>query len=188
MPFRESPTQRTCGYEGAPPTRVVLTDQISSSTWPFSLKSQSNKVQRVWVTTRSFELQVCHCEKWFQKLNKKEKHSGLLNNITQDTNVTKLEDTMHSDNRMNQSLFLRAKNSPHNAEGLSTIRWSDISRCFESANAFVCAPRAKTASHIGREIGRGLAPPPAGLKMMSGALPCVTERSGAGVSKLGRLG
>ena len=62
-------------------------------------------------------------------------------NITKDTNVTELEDTMHSDNRMNQSFFLRAKNSPHNAEGLSTIRWSDISRCFESANAFVCSSR-----------------------------------------------
>jgi predicted porin len=62
-------------------------------------------------------------------------------NITKDTNVTELEDTMHSDNRMNQSFFLRAKNSPHNAEGLSTIRWSDISRCFESANAFVCSTR-----------------------------------------------
>ena len=52
-------------------------------------------------------------------------------NITKDTNVTELEDTMHSDDRMNQGFFLRAKNSPQNAEGLSTIRWSDISRCYE---------------------------------------------------------
>ncbi len=62
-------------------------------------------------------------------------------NITKDTNVTELEDTMHSDNRMNQSFFLRATTSPHNAEGLSTLRWSDISRCFESSNAFVCSTR-----------------------------------------------
>ena len=62
-------------------------------------------------------------------------------NITKDTNVTELEDTMHSDDRMNQSFFLRAKNSPHNAEGLSTLRWSDISRCFESSNAFICSTR-----------------------------------------------
>jgi hypothetical protein len=55
--------------------------------------------------------------------------------------VTDLEDTMHSDNRMNQSFFLRAKASPNNAEGLSTIRWSDISRCFESSNAFICSTR-----------------------------------------------
>src|SRR5262249_32681781 len=62
-------------------------------------------------------------------------------NITKDTNVTELEDTMHSDDRMMQSFLLRAKNSPHSAEGLSTIRWSDISRCFESANAFICSTR-----------------------------------------------
>jgi predicted porin len=62
-------------------------------------------------------------------------------NITKDTNVTDLEDTMHSDDRMNQSFFLRAKASPKNAEGLSTFRWSDISRCFESSNAFVCSTR-----------------------------------------------
>jgi len=62
-------------------------------------------------------------------------------NITKDTNVTELEDTMHSDDRMNQGFRLRATNSPQNAEGLSTIRWSDISRCFESANAFVCSTR-----------------------------------------------
>jgi len=42
-------------------------------------------------------------------------------NITKDTNVTELEDTMHSDDRMNQGFQLRAKNSPQNAEGLSTI-------------------------------------------------------------------
>src|SRR5262245_16087170 len=62
-------------------------------------------------------------------------------NITKDTNVTDLEDTMHSDDRMNQSFFLRAKASPKNAEGLSTFRWSDISRCFESSNAFICSTR-----------------------------------------------
>src|SRR5262252_2480846 len=37
-------------------------------------------------------------------------------NITKDTNVTELEDTMHSDNRMNRSFLLRAKGSPDNAE------------------------------------------------------------------------
>jgi predicted porin len=68
-------------------------------------------------------------------------------NITKDTNVTDLEDTMHSDNRMNQSFFLRAKASPNNAEGLSTIRWSDISRCFESSNAFICSTRKEGAAY-----------------------------------------
>jgi predicted porin len=68
-------------------------------------------------------------------------------NITKDTNVTDLEDTMHSDDRMNQSFFLRAKASPKNAEGLSTIRWSDISRCFESSNAFICSTRKEGAAY-----------------------------------------
>jgi predicted porin len=61
-------------------------------------------------------------------------------NITKDTNVTELEDTMHSDNRMNMSFLLRPKGFD-GAEGLSKIRWSDISRCYESANAFVCSTR-----------------------------------------------
>jgi predicted porin len=68
-------------------------------------------------------------------------------NITKDTNVTDLEDTMHSDDRMNQSFFLRAKTSPKNAEGLSTFRWSDISRCFESSNAFVCSTRKEGVAY-----------------------------------------
>jgi predicted porin len=68
-------------------------------------------------------------------------------NITKDTNVTELEDTMHSDNRMNQGFFLRAKASPKNAEGLSTFRWSDISRCFESSNAFICSTRKNGAAY-----------------------------------------
>ena len=73
-------------------------------------------------------------------------------NITKDTNVTELEDTMHSDDRMNQGFFLRAKNSPQNAEGLSTIRWSDISRCYESANAFVCSTRKNGAAYWSPEL------------------------------------
>jgi len=68
-------------------------------------------------------------------------------NITKDTNVTDLEDTMHSDDRMNQSFFLRAKTSPKNAEGLSTLRWSDISRCCESSNAFVCSTRKEGVAY-----------------------------------------
>ncbi len=34
-------------------------------------------------------------------------------NITKDTNVTELEDTMHSDDRMNQGFFLRPKGLQH---------------------------------------------------------------------------
>jgi predicted porin len=68
-------------------------------------------------------------------------------NITKDTNVTELEDTMHSDNRMVQGFFLRAKNSPANAEGLATVKWQDISRCYDSGNAFVCSTRKNGAAY-----------------------------------------
>jgi predicted porin len=67
-------------------------------------------------------------------------------NITKDTNVSELEDTMHSDNRVMQSFFLRSTGFD-NAEGLSgsfggqKLRWSDISRCYSSSNAFVCSTR-----------------------------------------------
>jgi predicted porin len=60
--------------------------------------------------------------------------------ITQDTNVSDLQDTMTSDNRMNRSFFLRPRGF-NNAEGLSTLKWSDISRCYDSANAFMCFGR-----------------------------------------------
>jgi predicted porin len=61
-------------------------------------------------------------------------------NITKDTNVTELEDTMHSDNRMMQGFFLRSKGFD-NAEGLSKLKWQNISSCYDSANAFVCGTR-----------------------------------------------
>ena len=61
-------------------------------------------------------------------------------NITKDTNVTELEDTMHSDNRMMQGFFLRSKGFD-NAEGLSKLKWQNISSCYDSNNAFVCGTR-----------------------------------------------
>jgi Gram-negative porin len=61
-------------------------------------------------------------------------------NITKDTNVTELEDDMHGDNRMNQSFFLRPKGFNTEAD-LSNLRWSDISRCYDSSNQFVCSSR-----------------------------------------------
>jgi predicted porin len=61
-------------------------------------------------------------------------------NITKDTNVTEIEDTMHSDNRMNQGFFLRPKGANTEA-GLSRLKWQDISRCYGSSNAFVCSTR-----------------------------------------------
>ena len=41
---------------------------------------------------------------------------------------------MHGDDRMMQNFFLRPKGF-NNAEGLSTLRWSSISRCYSSSNA-----------------------------------------------------
>jgi predicted porin len=61
-------------------------------------------------------------------------------NITKDTNVTELEDTMHSDNRMMQGFFLRSKGYD-SAEGLSKLKWQNISSCYDSSNAFVCSTR-----------------------------------------------
>ncbi len=72
-------------------------------------------------------------------------------NITKDTNVTDLEDTMHSDNRMMQGFFLRPQGFD-NAEGLlgsapnaatakTTLKWQNISMCYDSTNAFVCSTR-----------------------------------------------
>ena len=61
-------------------------------------------------------------------------------NVTKDTNVTELEDTMHSDNRMSQGFFLRPKGG-NTEKDLSTLKWSDISRCYGSSNAFVCSTR-----------------------------------------------
>jgi hypothetical protein len=62
--------------------------------------------------------------------------------ITKDTNVfsPNLIDTTSSDNRMNQSFRLRPKGF-NNAEGLSRLTWSNISRCYSSSEAFNCSTR-----------------------------------------------
>jgi predicted porin len=67
-------------------------------------------------------------------------------NITKDTNVTELEDTMHGDNRMMMNFFLRPSGYD-NAEGLSKLRWQSISRCYSSSNAFVCSTRRNGAAY-----------------------------------------
>ena len=51
-----------------------------------------------------------------------------------------LSDTMVSDDRMNQSFFLRPKGF-NNAKGLSKLRWSDIARCYSGADDFNCSTR-----------------------------------------------
>ena len=72
-------------------------------------------------------------------------------NITKDTNVTELEDTTHSDNRMMQGFFLRSKGFD-NAEGLSKLKWQNISSCYDSANAFVCGTRKNGVAYCSPEL------------------------------------
>lgn len=92
-----------------------------------------------------------------------------ISNITKDTNVTELEDTMHSDNRMNQAFFLRPKGS--NTE-------AGLSNCYDSSNAFVCSTRKNGVAYWSPS---GTASPPhgAGSKTTCGAAPSATRKSGA---------
>ena len=53
---------------------------------------------------------------------------------------------MHSDNRMMQGFFLRSKGYD-SAEGLSKLKWQNISACYNSANAFVCGTRKNGAAY-----------------------------------------
>ena len=76
-------------------------------------------------------------------------------NITKDTNVTELEDTMHSDNRMMQGFFLRSKGYD-SAEGLSKLKWQNISSCYDLPTPSSVAP-ARTAALIGHPTLRGSA-------------------------------
>ena len=92
-------------------------------------------------------------------------------NITKDTNVTELEDTMHSDNRMMQGFFLRSKGFD-NAEGLSKLKWQNISSCYDFEQCFrlryAQERRCLLVTHLGglqlldrlfrgRRMGRGSA-------------------------------
>jgi predicted porin len=62
--------------------------------------------------------------------------------ITKDTNifVPNLLDTTSSDHRMNQNFRLRPEGSKGVAD-LSTLTWSNISRCYSSGEAFNCSTR-----------------------------------------------
>jgi hypothetical protein len=63
----------------------------------------------------------------------------------------KHEDTLHSDNRMMQGFFLRSKGFD-NAEGLSKLKWQNISSCYDSANAFVCGTRKNGVAYWSPEL------------------------------------
>src|SRR5262249_19028122 len=70
--------------------------------------------------------------------------SEAKDDITKDNVVIKgLDQTMHADFYMNWSFFLRPKGSQfQNAEGLASVRYLDIGRCYSTANsAFDCSTR-----------------------------------------------
>ena len=70
--------------------------------------------------------------------------SEAKDDITKDNVVIKgLDQTMHADFYMNWSFFLRPKGGQFaNAEGLSSVRYRDIGRCYSTANsAFDCSTR-----------------------------------------------
>jgi predicted porin len=77
-------------------------------------------------------------------------NSTPTDNIVKDTNVTKLEDTYFGDIDMNRSFFLRPKGF-NNAEGLSTIRWSDIARAYSNTDAFDVSTRRNGVTYLSPE-------------------------------------
>ena len=74
-------------------------------------------------------------------------------NIVKDTNVTKLEDTYFGDIDMNRSFLLRPKGF-NNAQGLSTIRWSDIARAYSNTDAFDVSTRRNGVTYLSPEWWR----------------------------------
>jgi len=61
--------------------------------------------------------------------------------ITKDTDVTDLEDTMTSDNHMNRGFFLRPKGFNTEVGGAGQLKWQAISQCYSTSSAFDCSTR-----------------------------------------------
>ena len=61
--------------------------------------------------------------------------------ITKDTDVTDLEDTMTSDNHMNRGFFLRPKGFNTEVGGAGQLKWQAISECYSTTSAFDCSTR-----------------------------------------------
>jgi hypothetical protein len=61
-----------------------------------------------------------------------------------------LSDTMTADFRMNSNFRLRPTGF-NNAEGLSTLTWSNISRCYSSSDSFNCSTRRNGVSYVSPE-------------------------------------
>ena len=88
--------------------------------------------------------------------------------ITKDTDVTELEDTMTSDNHMNRGFFLRKGFNREVGSGAGTVpagipgqlKWQAISQCYGSTSAFDCSTRRNgvaywSPSFLGSKDGKG---------------------------------
>ncbi|HZP08436.1 hypothetical protein, partial [Methyloceanibacter sp.] len=80
--------------------------------------------------------------------------------VTKDTDVTELEDTMTSDNHMNRGFFLRPKGFNTEVGGAGQLKWQAISQCYSSTSAFDCSTRRNAVTYwspsfFGSEDGKG---------------------------------
>ncbi len=86
---------------------------------------------------------------------------GLTNtpkdDITKDTDVTDLQDTMTSDNHMNRGFFLRPKGFDTEVGGAGQLKWQAISQCYSTSSAFDCSTRRNGVAYGRPELG-GLHP------------------------------
>src|SRR6266508_3156129 len=67
--------------------------------------------------------------------------------VTKDTDVTVLEDTMTSDNHMNRGFFLRPKGFNTEVGAAGQLKWQQISQCYTSTSAFDCSTRRNGVSY-----------------------------------------
>jgi predicted porin len=67
--------------------------------------------------------------------------------ITKDTNVTDLQDTMNSDDHMNRGFFLRPKGFNTEVGSAGQLKWQNISGCYTSGAAFDCSTRRNQVTY-----------------------------------------
>ena len=67
--------------------------------------------------------------------------------ITKDTNVTDLQDTMNSDDHMNRGFFLRPKGFDTEVGAPGQLKWQSISNCYTSGAAFDCSTRRNQVTY-----------------------------------------
>jgi predicted porin len=67
--------------------------------------------------------------------------------ITKDTDVTELADTITADNHMNRGFFLRPKGFNTEVGGPGQLRWQAISQCYSSSSAFDCSTRRNAVTY-----------------------------------------